>query len=70
MNMTSGIAWKAAPFVIEKDASTGARSPSYSCPVWLGKRKHAHPEDCGGVWGYHVFLQAIMNPAHKEHEAI
>lgn len=26
------------------------------------------PEDCGGVWGYQEFLQAIQNPSHPEHE--
>jgi hypothetical protein len=34
-----------------------------------GKRK-CPPEDCGGVWGYSDFLEAIQNPDHPEHEAM
>ncbi|MCB9133374.1 MAG: hypothetical protein H6647_20830 [Anaerolineales bacterium] len=26
------------------------------------------PEDVGGVWGYEVFLAAIADPDHEEHE--
>ena len=28
------------------------------------------PEDCGGVWGYGDFLEAIRNPKHEEHESM
>lgn len=28
------------------------------------------PEDCGGVYGYADFLQAIVDPRHEEHEAM
>jgi len=31
---------------------------SHNCP----------PEDCGGVWGYANFLEAIGDPNHQEHE--
>jgi hypothetical protein len=26
------------------------------------------PEDCGGVWGYAEFLEAIADPNHDRHE--
>lgn len=26
------------------------------------------PDDCGGVWGYKDFLDAVTNPKHPEHE--
>ncbi len=32
-----------------------------------GKRA-CPPEDCGGVHGYEEFLEAIMDPVHKQHE--
>jgi hypothetical protein len=25
------------------------------------------PEDCGGIWGYYEYLEAISNPKHKRH---
>ena len=32
-----------------------------------GKRA-CPPEDCGGIWGYADFLDAIQDPQHPEHE--
>ncbi len=26
------------------------------------------PEDCGGIWGYYEFLDAIRDPKHKRRE--
>lgn len=32
-----------------------------------GKRS-CPPEDCGGIWGYHDFLETIQDPKHPEHD--
>ncbi len=37
-------------------------------PVCVAGKRSCPPEDCGGVWGYQNFLEAITDPAHKEHE--
>jgi hypothetical protein len=26
------------------------------------------PEDCGGIWGYYDFVEAINDPKHESHE--
>lgn len=28
------------------------------------------PEDCGGIWGYQDFLEAIMDPKNPQHEEL
>ena len=37
-------------------------------PVCLTGKRACPPEDCGGVWGYASFLEAIHDPEHPEHE--
>jgi len=37
-------------------------------PVCIKGKRACPPEDIGGVWGYEVFLDAISNPDHPEHE--
>lgn len=37
-------------------------------PVCLEGARACPPEDCGGVWGYVDFLEAISDPANAEHE--
>ena len=37
-------------------------------PACLKGKRACPPEDVGGVWGYQVFLDAIQNPEHDEHE--
>ncbi len=39
-------------------------------PVCLTGKQACPPEDCGGVWGYAEFLEAIQQPDHPEHESI
>lgn len=34
-------------------------------PIIVNGERACPPEDCGG---YQKFLEAIMNPAHREHE--
>jgi hypothetical protein len=37
-------------------------------PVCLTGKRACPPDDCGGVWGYEGFLEAIRNPDHPEHD--
>jgi len=37
-------------------------------PVCLTGKRACPPEDCGGIWGYAGFLEAIHDPQHPEHE--
>jgi hypothetical protein len=42
--------------------------PEVVYPVCTDGKRHGPPEDCGGLGGYHNFLEAIRDPAHEEHE--
>jgi len=44
------------------------RDKNIKYPVCIGGERASPPEDCGGVWGYMEFLEAIKNPSHKRHE--
>ena len=33
-------------------------------------KKACPPEDCGGVWGYSDFLDAIKDPKNEEHKSM
>ena len=37
-------------------------------PVCLTGKRACPPEDCGGIWSYASFLDAIQHPQHPEHE--
>ena len=39
-------------------------------PKCLAGERACPPEDCGGVWGYQEFLEAILDPNHEEHESM
>ena len=39
-------------------------------PVCVAGERACPPEDCGGVWGYADFLEAIRDPKHEEHESM
>jgi len=42
--------------------------PNVSLPRCTAGKRACPPEDCGGVWGYAGFLEAISDPKHPEHE--
>jgi hypothetical protein len=42
--------------------------PQVRYPVCVTGKRACPPEDCGGVWGYTSFLEAIQNPDHPEHD--
>ncbi len=44
------------------------READRAYPTCVKGKRACPPEDCGGIWGYQHFLEAIMNPAHEEHE--
>jgi len=44
--------------------------PGFAAPVCTGGKRHGPPEDCGGIWGFYNFLEAIQDPEHDEHEEL
>lgn len=41
-----------------------------SYPRCIGGARRCPPEDCGGVGGYHDFLEAIADPKHEDHDQL
>lgn len=44
--------------------------PKAKYPLCLEGERACPPEDCGGVWGYGDFLEAIANPKHEVHSSM
>jgi hypothetical protein len=44
--------------------------PGVDYPRCITGKRACPPEDCGGVWGYASFLEAISDPDHPEHEEL
>jgi hypothetical protein len=42
--------------------------PDVGYPRCVEGERACPPEDCGGVWGYAEFLEAIADPKHESHE--
>jgi len=50
-----------------------ARLPAHKgrqYPVCLAGERKCPPEDCGGVGGYELLLDAIANPDHPQHDSL
>jgi len=45
-----------------------APDPKARYPRCLDGARACPPEDCGGIYGYGDFLEAIKNPDHEQHE--
>jgi hypothetical protein len=46
------------------------REEGVAYPMCIKGKRACPPEDCGGIWGYEDFLEAMRNPDHEEHESI
>jgi hypothetical protein len=44
--------------------------PGATYPVCIAGKRACPPEDCGGIWGYADFLEAISDPDHEEHDSM
>lgn len=42
--------------------------PVQKLPVCIKGKRACPPEDVGGSWGYQLFLEALNDPKHDEHE--
>lgn len=43
-------------------------APGAQYPICVEGKRACPPEDCGGVWGYESFLEAISDRDHPEHD--
>lgn len=44
--------------------------PEVTYPLCIKGKRACPPEDCGGIWGYAEFLEAVKDPNHPEHESM
>ena len=44
--------------------------PKVKYPLCLEGARACPPEDCGGVWGYADFVEAVRDESHEEHEEL
>ncbi len=44
--------------------------PEVQYPLCVKGKRACPPEDCGGIWGYADFLEAIQDPNHDEHDSM
>jgi len=44
------------------------REKGVNYPACVAGKRACPPEDCGGIWGYQDFLEAVTNRFHKEHK--
>ncbi|MCC7202254.1 MAG: plasmid pRiA4b ORF-3 family protein [Nitrospirae bacterium] len=47
-----------------------SRQEGIKYPLCIDGQRACPPEDCGGRHGYEDFLEAIMDPNHREHEEL
>lgn len=44
--------------------------PERSYPRYVGGKRNAPPEDCGGLPGFYEILAAVADPDHPDHAEI
>lgn len=43
-----------------------AADPRRACPACVGGERHAPPEDCGGIPGFYMLLEALRDPRSRD----